>query len=151
MLLLLTTALAGDTRQVTDPSPSNIASIEACYAEWGDHPFADASTQEFTYIEPIIRVMGFGSAEYSDKATDAPTLYLVGLNINDLTRTTYTLNNPNGWYCFYNNVTVTARQEVHMVDGAHIADAKSHVHVLGSGDRGHGGIVVLGAVRVYDL
>ena len=92
----------------------------------------------------------FGSAEYSDEPTTEPTLYLVGLNINDLTRTTYAFNNPNGWYCFYTSVVITAKQEVHIVEGAHLADSQSKVHVLGKGDERHSGIIVLGGIGVYD-
>lgn len=146
-LLALTSA---DTRQITGGSSSNQNALAQCYEAWGEHPFQDPAEQEFTYIEPIIRVMGFGSAEYSDEPTTEPTLYLVGLNINDLTRTTYAFNNPNGWYCFYTSVVITAKQEVHIVEGAHLADSQSKVHVLGKGDERHSGIIVLGGIGVYD-
>jgi len=148
MLFYVATAFAG-TRQITGGTTSQQNALQTCYEQWEGHPFDEPSKQEFTYIEPIIRVMGFGSAEYSDEPTGADTLYLVGMNVNDLTRTTYTLNNPNGWYCFFNNVTVTAKQEVHIVRGAHIADANEHVHVLGRGDPDHSGIIVLGGVGLY--
>ena len=154
-LLALTTAfvvpsLALADGEVTGGSESNQNSLQTCYDAWGDHPFQDPAQQTFTYVDVKIRVMGFGSAEYSDEPTSEPVLYLVGLNVNNLTRTTYWLNNPNGWYCFYNNVTVMARQEVRVADGAHIADANDPLAILGSGTKQHSGVVILGAVRVYD-
>ena len=148
--LLLATSLAADTQTLTGGPQSQQNALAECYEQWGDHPFKAPAEQEFTYIEPIIRVMGFGSAEYSDEPTSGPVLYLVGLNISDLTRTTYDFNNPNGWYCFYNSIVVTAKQDVNLVQGAQIADGNSRVHVLGGGDERHSGIVVLGKVDVYD-
>ena len=146
--VLPSVALAGG--EVTGGSESNQNSLQTCYDIWGDHPFRDPAQQTFTNVDVIIRVMGLGAEEYRDEPTSEPVLYLVGMNVNYLTRTTYWLNNPNGWYCFYNNITVMARQEVQLVEGAHIADANDSIHILGSGDPRHGGVVVLGAVRVYD-
>ena len=74
MLLYIATAFAG-TRQITSGGTTTQQNaLESCYEQWEGHPFAEPSKQEFTYIEPIIRVMGFGSADHLHVLVEAKKL-----------------------------------------------------------------------------
>lgn len=135
--LLLTSALA-DT-------PTQRKAVERCMQNWADHPFGD--TPDFRVLSTSVRVMGIGSSEVREEPTDSPDLVLVEPSVNVLTRTTYKLHNPNGWYCFHANVGVLSKIVFDADCGANLADSRSGAVVMGDSDVS-GGVVVLGDVEV---
>lgn len=121
--------------------------LRRCLAAWGQHPF-DASTDlRARFIESSVRIMGFGRENRDDDATSYPQLILVRPSVNVMTKTTYELHNPNGWYCFDANVTVMGKSVIRADCRAQLADGRNGVAVVGASDES-GAVAVLGAVRV---
>ena len=151
MMLAVGQASAQDGNQTMKMTGGKLEALKACYEVWGDHPFGAAEDQDVQYIAGRTRILGFGSKEYDNPETSSqPTLYMVGMNINYMSGTTYWLNDPNGYYCFYNNVTALSVQRVVAHTNAKLADGNSSVVIIGSDDdaEGHGGIIVIGRVEV---
>ena len=124
------------------------AQVLACLDAWGTHPFATPESREFRVVESAVRVMGFGSTEVvDDVATSYPQLIVMRPNVSVLTRTTWKLHNPNGWYCFDTTVAVLARGVVELGCTAHLADGQAAVNVLSTSERA-GGVAVVGSLEV---
>ena len=135
MLLLLSLSQAGEafTRSayearfpMADSSHPDYAQVQDCLKAWGgNHPFDAPESLKFRVIESSVRVMGFGSAEVvDDAATTYPQLVVIRPNVSVLTKTTWKLNNPNGWYCFDTSVAVAAKGEIELACGAQLADGQ---------------------------
>ncbi|GDX78272.1 hypothetical protein LBMAG42_00830 [Deltaproteobacteria bacterium] len=123
--------------------------VQACLAAWGAHPFGTAEAQRYRTVASSVRVMGFGSDEIvDDVATSYPQIVVIRPNVSVMTRTTWSLLNPNGWYCFDTSVTVAAKGVVNLGCGARLADSHGSVEVLGGTER-RGGVQVLGKVEVH--
>lgn len=135
------------------PSPSQGAALNRCLAAWGDHPFGDDISKVEARIVPAqVRVMGFGGIEPKDLlATSYPQLVLIETSVSAATRTTYELQNPNGWYCFHTATTVLGQNRINLACGAKLANSRdSGVAVLAEDEtgKGDGGVVVLGEIEV---
>lgn len=135
------------------PSPSQGAALNRCLAAWGDHPFGDdISNAEVRIVPAQVRVMGFGGIEPSDTlATNYPQLVLIETSVSAATRTTYELQNPNGWYCFHTATTVLGQNRINLACGAKLANSRdSGVAVLAEDETqtGDGGVVVLGEIEI---
>lgn len=132
-------------RAPTDPS---FAQVERCLARWPDHPFATDAQRRFRVLEGSVRVLGLGTAMavVDDVPTTAPQLLLVKPSVNVGSRTTWSLQNPNGWYCFDTTANVGGKNVVNVACGAHVADGSAAVDLGGRSD--NGGIVLLGNVSV---
>lgn len=153
----ITTVLAGDNLDkaayemrfsLMDSSHPDYRQVEACLRSWGSHPFATPESQRFRVVDASVRVMGFGSTEVvDDVATNYPQMVVIRPNVSVLTRTTWKLHNPNGWYCFDTSVAVLAKGEIELTCGAHLADGHRAVELLGNTDKG--GVSVLGDVEVH--
>lgn len=132
-------------RTTSDP---DYAQVAACLAAWGTHPFTTPESQAFRVVETSVRIMGFGSAEVlDDVATSYPQLVVVRPNVSVMTKTTWKLRNPNGWYCFDTTVAVLAKGVVELGCNAHLADGHAAVNVLSTSERA-GGVTVIGTLEV---
>lgn len=159
MLLLLAHALAAEPLDraayaarypLADTSNPDFQQVQRCLAAWGQHPFSTPESQAFRVVSSSVRVMGFGSSEVvDDAATSYPQIVVVRPNVSVMTRTTWKLLNPNGWYCFDTSVTVLAKGEIELGCGSHLADGSGAATVIGSSERA-GGVTVLGSVEVRE-
>lgn len=132
---------------VPAPPPSRQdAAIARCLSVWGDHPFGASPT--YRVLSTTVRVMGMGSREnVEDRVTDAPELVLVEPSVNVMTKTTTVLKNPNGWYCFAENVGVMSKLVFDAHCTANIADSRSGAIVMGRSST-NGGVIVMGNAEV---
>lgn len=134
-------------------APNQMAALNRCLQAWGDHPFGpDLSKTEVRIVPAQVRVMGFGGIEPKDVlATDYPQLVLIEASVSAVSRTTYELQNPNGWYCFHTATTVLGQNRINLACDAQLANSRSSgVAVLGEDEsgKGDGGVVVLGEVEI---
>lgn len=137
----------GERFSVSAPTGEDLTAVEACLRSWPGHPFATAESRKVRVVEGAVRIMGMGSQEVTDTtATSHPQLVLLRPSVSIMTKTTWKLLNPNGWYCFDNAVAVMAKGVVELGCGAHLADAQAAVVVGGSTERG--GVTVLGSMPV---
>lgn len=140
--LFLTAALA---QSPTEGTERQQAAIDRCLAHFDGHPFGEKP--EFRVLSASVRVMGVGSPEVVDEPTDGPSLVLVEPSVSVLTKTTWKLHNPNGWYCFDANVGVLSKIVFDAACGANLADSRTGAVVIGNTET-NGGVVVLGDVEV---
>jgi hypothetical protein len=138
-LTLLATAFA------ETPNARQQKAIDRCLDVWQEHPFGDSP--QVRILSPSVRVLGLGSDEIREKPTEEPELVLVEPSVNVLTKTTWYLDNPNGWYCFNGNVGVLSKIVFEADCSASLADSRSGAQVIGRSET-NGGIVVLGDVEV---
>jgi hypothetical protein len=138
----LSLVAARDARAV-----SEVDAISSCLAAWGEHPFRSAEEQPFKVLSPSVKVLGVGEDVTDETETDRPQLVLVKPSVNVLTKSTFRLMNPNGWYCFAANVTVLAKSEITAHCRAHLASSRDGVAIAG-GNKGTEGVTVLGKAVV---
>jgi hypothetical protein len=148
MIPLFTAALAQTPAPVTTlPTNERLdAAALRCLLHWKDHPFGPQPS--YRVLSPSVRVLGLGSRETTEElATATPELVIVDTSVSVLTKTTFTLANPNGWYCFAENVGVLSKIVFDAHCSANLADSRTGALVMG---RSHtnGGVVVLGDVEV---
>jgi hypothetical protein len=127
------------------------AVVGRCLSSWATHPFGKVGEQSFRVIRPKVRVMGMGSAEIvDDVATTDPVLVLVEPSVNVMTKTTYTMMNPNGWYCFDTSVTVLGKAVVQVHCHAALAEGRDGgAAVIAANDEGRKNVTtVIGTTRV---
>jgi hypothetical protein len=126
---------------------SEIDAIRSCLAAWGEPPFRSAEEQPFKVLSPTVKVLGVGQDVTDETETDQPQLVLVKPSVNVLTKSSFRLMNPNGWYCFAANVTVLAKSEITAHCRAHLASSREGVSVAG-GNKGTEGVTVFGKTVV---
>ncbi len=124
------------------------AAIDACLAAWGEHPFTTDDSKRFRVVESSVRVMGFGNELVDHDQTSYPQLILIEPTVSVMTKTTYTLQNDNGWYCFDTTVTVLGKGVVQLACDAHMADARAGVSVVGDTSGNKKGVTVVGKTEV---
>lgn len=124
--------------------------LEKCIAAWGKTPFGNLSQTEIRTIQTKVRVMGIGASEPTDTlATNYPQLVLIHPSTTVMSKTTYKLHNPNGWYCFDTHTTVLGKAVIELDCKAHMANSGDGKVILGSKESNdRGGVVVLGGVKV---
>ena len=127
------------------PNARQQKAIDRCLDVWQTHPFGDAPQARI--LSPSVRVLGLGSDEIRDAPTEQPELVLIEASVNVLTKTTWYLDNPNGWYCFNGNVGVLSKIVFEADCSASLADSRSGAQVIGRSET-NGGVVVLGDVEV---
>lgn len=137
----------GERFSLLSPAGDDLTAVEACLRSWPGNPFGTPESRKVRVIESAVRIMGMGSQEVTDTtATAYPQLVLLRPSVSVMTKTTWKLQNPNGWYCFDNAVAVMAKGVVELGCGARLADAQAPVVVGGSTERG--GVTVLGSMPV---
>lgn len=144
MTWLMFTALAGDG--LTTGTERQQLAIQRCLKNWGKHPFGEGD-QKFKEAQLTVRVLQFGDTQSIDEPTEEPQIVYIEPNVNVLSKVTYKLANPNGWYCFNNNVDVLSKIRFEMHCDAKLASSRDGATVMGADEAGKG-VTVLGSVRV---
>ncbi len=123
-----------------DSNSADWANIQNCFAAWGKHPFNDKS--KFRAIASRVNIMSTGSNIEDNVVTTYPQLVYINSTVNVMGKTTFTLSNPNGWYCFEANVNVMGKSVINAACDAHIATTKGNTVVMGKGDTSQGTTVM---------
>jgi len=116
--------------------------VKECLGAWKKHPF-NADNPQFRTMGSKVKVLGIGGNPEDTTVTTEPELVLVKPIVNVLTKSTYRLMNPNGWYCLKANVTVLSKSEIVKHCKAHIASSSDGVTIAGS-DSEEQSVTVLG-------
>ena len=124
--------------------------MRRCLSAWGEHPFATEGELKARIIESSVRIMGIGQENSDRDITSYPQLILIHPSVNVMTKTTYELLNPNGWYCFDANVTVMGKAVIRSHCAAHVADGR-HGVAVGAHTDTSGAVTVLGSTRVEQV
>lgn len=122
--------------------------IERCLSAWHNHPFKDKSDKRYRVMETTVKVMGIGNDVRDSDATSYPQLILIKPSVKVMSKQTYELMNPNGWYCFKSNVTVMGKSVIKAHCNTRIADSTESVAVLGKNEDSKGGVTVLGKTEI---
>lgn len=122
--------------------------INRCLANWNTHPFKEKNDRRYRVVETSVKVLGIGSDVEDNDATSYPQLILIKPSVKVMSKTTFTFNNPNGWYCFKSNVTVLGKSVINATCNARIADSTNSVAVMGKNEGSGGGVTVLGKTEV---
>ena len=121
--------------------------IRDCLKSWGNAPF-EAKEPHYRTLTTKVKVIGIGG-DTEDKATTAkPDLVLVKAGVAVMSKISYELQNPNGWYCLKGKVAVMGKVEININCKAKLASSGDGVGVLGATDSNSGGVAVMGAVRL---
>lgn len=127
-------------------------SIRNCLAAWGKHPFGKNKTMPDKVLSPSVKIMGIGGHDIDDSAqTPAPQLVLVKPSVNVMSKSTFRLGNPKGWYCLKGTVAVMGKAEFELHCDAKLASNNGDVAVLGANENQKGGVAVLGSIRVKTI
>lgn len=118
--------------------------VETCLKQWGDHPFQDAKRVRFRVIEPDVKIFGLGGNVVDVAETSYPQLIYIRPAVSVMSKVTYELMNPNGWYCFKSKVNVMGKSVIKAACNAHIVTAKGKTTVLGKGEDDKKGTTVMG-------
>ncbi len=118
--------------------------VKGCLNAWGsNHPFKNRKKLRFRVIRSGVKVFGLGSNVDDYAKTSYPQLILIESAVNVMGKTTYRLMNPNGWYCFEDNVNVMGKAVIETACRTHIATSSGSTTVMGS-NPGEGGVTVMG-------
>ena len=125
------------------------AALDQCIASWGKASPFRKGTPADGVVATGVKVFGIGSSSTGDDpVTGKPRLVLVRPAVNVMGRSTITLSNPHGWYCFRSNVTVMGKLEIEAQCQAHLASAREEGTTVGAADESNKGVAVFGALRV---
>ena len=115
--------------------------------KWSNHPFK-GENPSYKELGGGVKVLGIGKSVVDAEVTSAPRLVLVNPAVSVLTKNTYRLLNPNGWYCLKDNVTVLGKSVIEAHCQARLTASSKAVTVLGSSRQGAEGVTVLGKAVV---
>lgn len=122
--------------------------VKECLAAWGSrHPFRDTSALRFRVIEGNVKVFGIGSNVTDKASTGYAQLILIKPAVNVMGKSTYHLMNPNGWYCFAENVNVMGKSVINLGCKTHVIAGGGSTTALGSAP-GESGKTVMGKTVV---
>ncbi len=125
------------------------AALDQCIATWGKASPFRKGTPPDGVIATGVKVFGLGSSSTGDDPVTAkPRLVLVRPAVNVMGRSTITLSNPHGWYCFRSNVTVMGKLQIEAQCHAHLASAREEGAAVGAADESNKGVAVFGTLRV---
>ena len=124
------------------------SNVSRCLGAWGNHPFRNKASIRFRLMGAKVRVFGLGDNISDYTNTSYPQLIYIKPAVNVMSKTTYVLKNPNGWYCFESKVNVMGKSIIRAGCKTHIATTKGDVVVLGR-DRNTKGTTVLGKSLIY--
>ena len=130
---------------------SDAEAIYNCMKAWGKHPFPEDKRVADKVLSPSVKVLGIGGRNIEDTQTAKPSLVLIKPSVNVLSKSTFRLANPNGWYCLKGTVTVLGKAEFTVHCKAKIASNNGDVAVLGKNENQEGGIAVLGSIRLKTI
>ena len=132
ILLLPVLVLAGAPAAAEQDDPQ---AIRECLKKWGNHPFKKENPP-YKELAGGVKVLGVGKRVEDTEVTSAPRLVLVNPAVSVLTKNTYRLLNPNGWYCLKDNVTVLGKSVIEALCTSRLTASSKSVTVLGSGGEG---------------
>ena len=144
ILLLPVMVLPGTLAAAEQDDPQ---AIQECLRKWGNHPFR-GENPPYKELGGGVKVLGVGKSLQDTEVTSAPRLVLVDPAVSVLTKNTYRLLNPNGWYCLKDSVTVLGKSVIEAHCNARLTASSKSVTVLGSSGRGAEGVTVLGKAVV---
>lgn len=131
---------------------SDFDSIQSCLSAWGKHPFPKDKSRADKVLSPSVKVLGFGGRNIDDSQnTEKASLILIKPSVNVLSKSTFRLANPNGWYCLKGTVAVLGKAEFEVHCSAHVASNNGDVAVLGKNENQEGGVAVLGAIKLKTI
>lgn len=122
--------------------------VKACLDQWGNPPFKDIKNLKFRVIKSGVKVFGLGSNVVDNTVTSYPQLIYIRPAVSVMSKTTYELMNPNGWYCFKSKVNVLGESVIKAACNAHIVASKGNTAVLGKGEKENKGTTVLGESHI---
>lgn len=123
--------------------------IKSCLASWPKHPFKKKDNSYFfREMKTAVKVAGVGKSVRDTVETDYPQLILIQPSVSVMTKNSYELLNPNGWYCFKTAVTVLGKGHIQAHCKAHLASYKEGAAIAGSKNDQVNGVVVLGKIHV---
>lgn len=121
--------------------------VRECLEKWGKTPF-DKAKPKYRTISTRVKVIGIGGDVVDANKTEKPELILVKPAVSVMSKTSYQLMNPNGWYCLKGRVSVMGKIDITLNCKAKIASSKDDVSVMGATDNSAGGVSVLGSIRL---
>ena len=119
--------------------------MDACLKSWRKHPFGN--NPPFRKLKSSVKVLGIGGSVDDKESTAKPALILVKHSVSVMSKQTYNLMNPNGWYCLKGPVTVLGKSEINAHCKCHLAYSDEGVAVAASNEE-TGGVAVLGKIKV---
>lgn len=119
--------------------------LMSCLKHWGNAPFNPKSP--FTLLASTVKVFGIGQDVEDLLPTPQPKLYLVDAGPNIMGSSTIRLLNPNGYYCFKNNVNVMGGMTIQAHCHSHLAAAGEGV-TFGGKDATAKSVTVFGATHL---
>lgn len=128
ILLVSVLLVAGST--VSAAAEDSDDPVAVCLKAWGKHPFGKKPS--YKTLSTSVKVFGIGKDPTDADETASPSLVLVNPGVNVMGGTTFSLLNPNGWYCMRTNVNVMGGMTVHLHCNAKLASTSgaSSVSVL---------------------
>lgn len=117
--------------------------IDACLKAWGKHPFSKKAPV-FRTLDTQVKVLGIGGNVVDSMATKEPELILINHSVAVMSKQSYELLNPNGWYCIRGSTAVLGKSHIKMHCKAHLASTIGGTAVLGNSQKGSGAVTVLG-------
>ena len=121
--------------------------LRECLSKWASHPFPKDGDLTFKKIGANVKVMGIGDDVADTAKTDQPELVLVKPSVSVMTKATYRLMNPNGWYCMKAKVSVMAKSVIEVDCSAHLAATNEGITIAASNESSKE-IAVLGKATV---
>lgn len=119
--------VAGGRVEVSPPDKKEREAIGRCLAQWGQEQLPDDYAVRKVYAS--VTVGGKGVTLDDQLQTNTPVLTLVYAAVNVGGSPTWTLSNPNGWYCILVNVNVATELTVRLANNAKLADSLVNVNV----------------------
>jgi len=113
-----------------------------CLSSWPKHPF-DTKSLKFRVIESNVSVFGIGGKTSDEVSTNYPQLILVRPAVSVMSKSTYNLKNPNGWYCLKGQTNVMGKAIFNVGCKTQITSSESGSTVMGSSE-GESGTTVMG-------
>ncbi len=127
-----------------EPNSPYWEQVEKCISVFPEHPFKNKSKVRFRVIEPSVKIFGLGANVTDETTTDYPQLILIRSAVNIMSKSSYRLMNPNGWYCFTSKVNVMGKTIIKAACDAHIVTTKGNTTVLGKSVGEQEGTTVMG-------
>jgi len=120
----------------------NWPTLLKCLGSWPKHPF-DTKSVKFRVIESNVKVFGIGGNTSDEVSTGYPQLILVRPAVSVMSKATYDLKNPNGWYCLKGQTNVMSKAVFNVDCKTHITSSESGSTVMGA-STGTSGTTVMG-------
>ena len=124
--------------------------VKACINAWEgkSNPFRNKKNVRFRIMEGTVKVFGLGSnANVDEVKTSYPQLIFIKSAVNVMGKSTFRLMNPNGWYCFEDNVNVMGKAVIEIGCESSVATTSGSTTVMGS-SQGKSGVTVMGKSEV---